>query len=320
MGLGLRGPACRAVHVEARAKLNLGLAVGPRRPDGFHEIATVFQSISLGDTLVITPRPRGFSLAVRFEDAAIARRVSPAPNIERRAMPRGRENLVLRAARVLRAHGLEGGARFELVKRIPSRAGLGGGSADAAAALIGLARLYGVRVPPRARVQWAAGLGADVPFQTTGGTALGVGRGDRLLALRLERPLRALVAVPSWRVSTATAYGRLDRGKYALTGWRAKLRFAQSLRSDAIRPRDALRLGNSFEVALGDQRRAFDSLCERLRRAGLENPRMSGSGSAVFGVLQPGASARALVERFEGTETLYAVRSARRALRVLVDG
>jgi 4-diphosphocytidyl-2-C-methyl-D-erythritol kinase len=317
MRSGLRGATCRAVRVEARAKLNLGLAVGPLRPDAFHEIATVFQSISLADSLVIRPRARGFSLGVRFEDAAFVRRGSSTRRVG--AVPRGPENLVLQAAQLLRARGLVGGARFELVKRIPSQAGLGGGSADAAAALVGLARLYGVRMSPRARWEWAATLGADVPFQTAGGTALGVGRGDRLRSLRLDRPLRALVAVPTWRVSTATAYGRLDRGKYALTEWKAKLRFAQSLGSDAVRPRDALRLGNSFEAVLGDQRRAFDSLCERLRRAGLANPRMSGSGSSVFGILQPGASARALVERFEGTETLYAVHSARRALRVVVD-
>src|SRR5262249_40796866 len=141
----------------------------------FHEIATVYQSITLADSLVILPRPRGFSLRVRFEDAAIGRHGSPGrrDRRDRRAGPRGPQKLVLRAARLLRARGLEGGARFELVKRIPSRAGLGGGSADAAAALIGLARLYGVRPTARTLWEWAAALGADVPFQITGGTALG---------------------------------------------------------------------------------------------------------------------------------------------------
>ena len=279
----------------------------------------MFQSISLADSLVITPRPSGFTLSVRFEDAGVARRETRAVPAPRASVPRGPANLVLRAARLLRAQGLVGGARFRLIKRIPSQAGLGGGSADGAAALVGLARLYGMRLPPPLRLAWGAALGSDVPFLLAGGTALGLGRGDRLASLRLERPFRALIAVPSWRVSTAAAYARLDRGKYGLTAWSANLTFAQRLGSDGVRPRDALRLGNSFEAVLGDRRRAFESLRERLRRAGVPSPRMSGSGSAVFGLLRPGASARALVDRFEGPERLYAVRSARKALRVLVD-
>jgi len=134
------------VIVEARAKLNLGLAVGPRRADGYHDLATVFQSVSLADHLIARPAARGFTLRVRHERAAArGGRGRSGP------VPAGRDNLVLRAARLLaRRVGLEGGARFELVKRIPAGAGLGGGSADAAAALAALAALHRVRLAPAA--------------------------------------------------------------------------------------------------------------------------------------------------------------------------
>jgi 4-diphosphocytidyl-2-C-methyl-D-erythritol kinase len=305
--------ARRRVEVEARAKLNLGLAVGPRRPDGFHEIATVFQSISLADTLVARPRRRGFALAVRHARAA-ARGREPRPSA---GVPAGRANLVLRAARQLAAHDPRiGGASFSLVKRIPARAGLGGGSADAAAALAALDALYGVRRPRAERLALAAELGSDVPFAALGGTALGLGRGERLTPLRLARPFRAVVAVPRWRVSTAAAFRRLDRDKMVLTLWRAKLRIAKGLRPGAVAPHDALRLGNAFEDVLGERRADFESLSGRLCAAGAGWARMTGSGSAVFGVLDPGISDRHVVGRFTGGETLYRVRSRRAGLRL----
>jgi 4-diphosphocytidyl-2-C-methyl-D-erythritol kinase len=298
------------VRVEARAKLNLGLAVGPARPDGFHELATVFQSISLADTLILEPRPRGFSLAVRFEDASARGGARSARRAAVAAVPRGPANLVLRAARLLSArHGLPGGVRFTLIKRIPAGAGLGGASADAAAALVGLARLHRLRLDPAARQASGAELGSDVPFALLGGTALGLGRGERLRRLHLSRPFRAVLAVPSWRVSTARAFRRLDLRKYDLTRWTANLRFAQALGREAIRVQRAVRLGNSFEEVLGERRSEFLSLCARLRRAGVMEPHLTGSGSAVFGIVPVGIPGRRVVERFTGNEAIYLVRS-----------
>ncbi len=303
----------RRVRVEARAKLNLGLAVGPRRRDGFHELATVFQSISLADTLVAEHRPRGFELVVRHRGRA----ARPGPAGPGRGVPAGPGNLVLRAARlVARRTALPGGARFVLVKRIPARAGLGGGSADAAAALAALCALYGVRAPRSERLEWAAELGSDVPFASTGGTALGLGRGERLTRLALARPFRAVVAVPGWRISTANAYARIDHSKYGLTLWPSKLRFGKSLRRMALEPLAALRLGNTFEGALGGRRLAFADLRSRLREAGLMEPRLSGSGSSVFGLLEPRVTAPGVLARFRGAETLYVVRSAGAGLHI----
>ena len=302
------------VRVEARAKLNLGLAVGPRRDDGFHEIATVMQSISLADTLTAAPRRRGFTLAVRLEEAAARGRTLRAGAA---AVPKGQRNLVIRAARrAARRFGIEGGARFLLVKRIPSRAGLGGGSADAAAAIAGLLALHRVRPGASARLELAAELGSDVPFALAGGTALGLGRGEKLTRLGLGSTFRAVIAVPPWRVSTAWAYGRIDLQKYVLTPWRAKLRSAQVLGREGVSLKKAMRLGNTFEQVLGNRRTDFLSLCARLREAGASEVRMTGSGSAVFGILAPGVQATEVVRRFEGSEPLYVVRSVQAGLRL----
>lgn len=306
------------MRVEARAKLNLGLAVGPRRPDGFHDLATVFQSVTLADTLVARPMPRGFRLRVRHEDAAWPRpENSSAPAPSRSTVPHGQDNLVLRAARFASARwNLRIGVAFTLVKRIPAQAGMGGGSADAAAALVALARLAGRRFPRPERIAMGLELGSDVPFAITGGTAVGLGRGERLRRSRLAHRFRALVALPAWRISTAEAFARIDSRKYGLTGWGAKLRSAQHLESKAINPHAALRLGNTFERVLGARTRDFESLCARLEACGLEHPRMTGSGSAVFGLVPAGVPWSRVVSRFEGAERLFAVRSAASALRI----
>jgi 4-diphosphocytidyl-2-C-methyl-D-erythritol kinase len=302
------------VQVEARAKLNLGLAIGPRRPDGFHELATVFQSVTLADTLVAERAPRGVRLRVRWEESA-ARGVLGLR--ARAAVPDGAENLASRAAQhVMRRLGLPGGIRLALVKRIPAQAGLGGGSADAAAALTAVLALHGLRVPLAERLALGAELGADVPFALLGGAALGLGRGEVLTRLRPARSFRAVIAVPRWRVSTARAFREIDRTRYGLTRWGAKLRFARATGRTVVEPARALRLGNTFEGVLGSRKTDFFGLCSRMREAGLRHPRLTGSGSAVFGLLRRSASVPQILGRFEGNETLYVVRSARSGLGI----
>ncbi len=305
---GVRGRTVRGVRIEARAKLNLGLAVGPPRSDGFHDLATIFQSTSLADTLEVRPRSRGFTLAVRYEDASV-RRAAVFRKLKTVRIPRGSDNLVLRAARVVAQRLSLPGAAFRLTKRIPSQAGLGGGSADAAAAITGLLRLHARRVPAADRLALAAAVGSDVPFAMRGGTALGLGRGERLTSLALRRPFRAVVAMPNWKITTASAFHRIDRTKYSLTVWKSKLRFAQSIARDEVRAHDALRLGNSFEEVLGDRSHAFASLCVRLRACGLEHPRLTGSGSSVFGIVPAGIAFGRVAKSFVGEERLFFVRS-----------
>jgi len=124
------------------------------------------------------------------------------------------------------------------------------------------------------------------------------------------------VAVPPWRVSTARAFRALDRSRYGLTRPKAKLRFGKVTGRTALEPRDVVRLGNSFEDVLGARRSDFIGLCSRMREAGLLEPRMTGSGSAVFGLLGRRSSARAVLDRLAGGEALYVVRSARRGLDI----
>lgn len=304
----------RRVEILARAKLNLGLAIGPRRPDGFHELATIFQSVSLADTLVAERRRRGCGLEVVHEQVADRGALAPRTLA---AVPPGPGNLALRAARLaLDRAGIRGGVQLRLTKRIPAQAGLGGGSADAAAALAAVFALHGLRVPAADRIRLGAELGSDVPFALFGGTALGLGRGELLTRLRPGRGFRALIAVPAWRARTASAFREMDRSRYALTRWKAKLRFAKAAGRMGLWPLHALRLGNSFEEALGTGMPRFIGLRARLREAGVLEPHMTGSGSAVFGLLGPRASARRVLGRFAGSEALFVVRPAGRGLRV----
>ena len=170
-------------------------------------------------------------------------------------------------------------------------------------------------MPKDARLALAASLGSDVPFALRGVYALGTGRGERLQPARLARRFRAVVVMPRWTVSTPAAYAAIDRHKNILTAWRATLRSAKLLGRNRISVGRVMRLGNSFEEALGDRRSRFISLCARLREAGTTEVRMTGSGSAVFGLLAPGARAKDVVSRFEGNETLYIVSSAESGLR-----
>lgn len=306
--------APRSVTIEARAKLNLGLAVGPVRADGFHELVTIFQSVSLSDTLTVRRTRSGFSLRVRHEHVAVRGRLARSAEA---AVPAGAGNLVLRAARLLAERfGIESGAEFELVKRIPARAGLGGGSADAAAALAGLAAVHGIPLSREQRITLGAELGSDVPFATIGGTALGRGRGERLTSLKLAKPFRALIAVPRWGISTAQAFAVIDRRRKHLTPWSAIIRSAQILGVERVSAERAMRLGNTFESALGIRQAAFIALKERLEAAGATSVHMTGSGSAVVGMLPEGRAGTDAVRRFHGKEALYLVRSMGRGLKL----
>lgn len=304
----------RRVEVAAHAKLNLTLAVGPLRADGFHELATVFQSISLADTLEAERTSRGFTLVLRHDEAAVR---GARPRQARAVVPAGADNLVLRAARLVHERlGLRGGMCLRLTKRIPAEAGMGGGSADAAAALAATLALHEVRLSLADRLALALELGSDVPFAMFGGTALGFGRGERLERLHLASPFRAIVAMPAWRVSTPDAFRRIDRRKYGLTRWGREHRFLSSLGRQGLRVAKVVARGNTFEEVLGPRRQEFETLCARMRAAGLHGPRLTGSGSAVFGLVPDGVRTQELVDRFIGDEPLYAVRSRASGLRL----
>ena len=181
----------KSVRVPAYAKVNLRLDVLGRRADGYHELRTIFQTISLHDTLVLeTKRDPGIDLCIDG-------------NSQLAGEP-GQDNLVYRAIEALtREIGFQHGVRAVLTKRIPVGRGLGGGSSDAAAALLGLLRLTGKRIEAARLLEIASRLGADVPFFLHGGRALGIGRGDEIYPLP-DAPRRHVLVVSPHEIAVPT--------------------------------------------------------------------------------------------------------------------
>jgi 4-diphosphocytidyl-2-C-methyl-D-erythritol kinase len=257
----------KKVIVHAHAKVNLDLRVFGTRADGYHELRTVFQSVELHDTLVCVARRGPFALRCR---------ASGVPNDD--------TNLVWRAAVALwTAIGRAGTPRdtaITLKKVIPVQAGLGGGSADAAAALRGLGRLWG-GAPPTVLREVAAGIGADVPFFLSGGTALGLGRGEEIYPLVDLPPHWVVIVQPPYGVSTAEAYAWYDEDRAA--GLREP-REAQIL--PVPWPTRAAQMINDLEPPAVRRHPEIGTLKLLLREAGAMAASMSGSGSAVFGLFR----------------------------------
>jgi 4-diphosphocytidyl-2-C-methyl-D-erythritol kinase len=193
--------AAAAVTARAPAKVNLQLAVGQAGADGFHSVVTVYHALSLFDEVSVRPAAR-MAVLVRGEDAA--------------AVPTGRENLAWQAASALgRAAGLDAArssVRIEIRKRIPVAAGLAGGSADAAAALVACNELWQAGLTQRELAEIGADLGSDVPFALAGGTAVGRGRGEQLTpALMPSTSYHWVLAFADGQLSTPAVYSALDR-------------------------------------------------------------------------------------------------------------
>jgi 4-diphosphocytidyl-2-C-methyl-D-erythritol kinase len=274
-------PAAGAsVTLTAHAKINLVLELLGPREDGYTELETVYQSIELGDELTLTGAPSGVALD---DDGGVG-------------LPPER-NLAVRAARAwLEAAGSPGGVRLRLAKRVPERAGLGGGSADAAAVMAGLERLYGARVPPSRRAELAAALGADVPFFLVGGLAIGRGRGERLEPLEDLRPWHVLLVRAGPGLSTAAVFERARRSLTPRSRAPTIHRFVSYIRAGqpGLPP-----LHNALAPAACDLAPQIRDLVEKLEGMGAAAA-MTGSGSAVFGLF-PGADeaekARARIDR-----------------------
>ena len=289
------------MELNAAAKVNLALEILSRRPDGYHEIATVMQTVDLSDRLVLEEAD---SLEVR----------TSAPGV-----PSDERNLAYRAAAALRqAAGIEYGARITLDKRIPVAAGLGGGSTDAAATLVGLNRLWGLRWPVERLEELAVGLGMDVPFFLRGGAAMATGRGERL------RPLSgaalALVLVnPRFAVSTADMYGRVTPSMYSDGG---RARDAASALETRRSSRVARTLYNGLEVAARAAYPQIGHMQAALVAAGALGAAMSGSGPTVFGVARSWEQARQIRTRVaRGSWECWAVRTLRGpAIRIRANG
>jgi 4-diphosphocytidyl-2-C-methyl-D-erythritol kinase len=187
------------VTVRVPAKVNLQLSVGPRRDDGYHDLVTVFHSVSLFDEVTVRPADRA-SVRVTGQDAS--------------QVPAGRTNLAARAARALAAavkRRGQSGVQIEIRKRIPIAAGLAGGSADAAATLVACNELWKTGLTLAELSEIAAGLGSDVPFALLGGTAIGQGRGERLTAALAAGTYHWVLAFATGGLSTPDVYAACDR-------------------------------------------------------------------------------------------------------------
>jgi len=266
------------VSERARAKLNLGLAVRGRRPDGYHELHTLFATVDVCDEVRLVPRAEGVRLRVAGEVA----------------VPGGQENLAWRAAAAyLEAAGVRGGVEIELTKRVPAGAGLGGGSADAAAVLRGLVRMYPAGVDLAAL---ARGLGADVPFLLRGGLAEARGVGEEL---RFLEPVEAhfVLVKPPFGVTTAAAYAGLEPGDFGpeldVSG------ILEALRRGAPPP-----WRNDLERPVFRAHPELAELKRELEASGLAGVLMSGSGSTLLALVAGRAAAearaRALARRLAG--------------------
>jgi 4-diphosphocytidyl-2-C-methyl-D-erythritol kinase len=287
--LSKRSGGVRRLVLSAAAKINLALEVLGKRPDGYHEIATVMQAVDLSDRLVL-------------EDAEVLELRASTP-----VVPTDGTNLALRAARVLReAAGVERGVRITLDKRIPVAAGLGGGSTDAAAALVGLNRLWGLRWPAPRLAELAVTLGMDVPFFLRGGAALGTGRGERLEPL-VGGALAVVLVSPRVGASTGEIYGGVTPEMYS-DGSRARQMVA------ALRGRRpatvALSLYNGLERVAAARHPQVRQMEAALLAAGALGAVMSGSGLTVFGVARSLDHARQLRARVSRASwECWAVRS-----------
>ena len=260
------------------AKVNLHLQVVGRRPDGFHEVRTLLQSIDLFDDLTVEEAPGG-GLEVEMEPADWA--------------PAGDSNLVLRAARRLeREPGMRPGSRFILNKRIPAAGGMGGGSADAAAALVLLDSFWDLDLG-RSRLQaYAAELGSDVPFFLHGGLALGIGRGEEGFPLPDLDPMGVVILFPDVQIPTTAAYGMLgDR----LTWCRPEANVYAFAAGLDVRPswKDMF---NDLQASVLEGWPVVGEAIRALRDTEPLRVGVSGSGGAVFGLYPDRAAAKQVGE------------------------
>jgi 4-diphosphocytidyl-2-C-methyl-D-erythritol kinase len=270
----------------APAKLNLFLHVLGRRADGYHEIQTVFRLIDRADRVGIAPRPDG---AIRFSG------------------PFGDDDLCVRAAKLLQAESAaRAGAELALDKRLPVGGGLGGGSADAAAVLLGLSRLWRLRWPLARLDEVATRLGMDVPFFLRGGTALATGRGERIEPLR-GRSLGLVLVNPRFAVSTAAVYAQVTPAMYTDGGHAKALCAGLPRRSPA---RVAASLYNGLQEAAVAAHPPIGRIRAALLAAGALGALMSGSGPTVFGVARSFEHARQIRRRLtRGSWDCWAVRT-----------
>jgi 4-diphosphocytidyl-2-C-methyl-D-erythritol kinase len=301
----------REIRIPAFAKVNLRLDVLGKRADGYHELRTVFHTVTLHDMLRFRPgRGSGIKLQIQGN--------------EQLSHEAAEKNLVYRAVDVLRRElRIRPGVEILLQKKIPAGRGLGGGSSDAAAALLGYLQFTGKKLEPARLLEIAAGIGADVPFFLLGGCALGVGKGDEIYPLPDIQRLNLLIVSPrDIHVPTPDAYRWLHAPELAsLTKFAAthKLLGFCALCWSA----QGEQLSNDFEQAIFRRYPRLSQIRRALLQGGASEALLAGSGSAVFGIFPSPAKARRAVVGFPHDqayvcETISRSRYARRMKSAMV--
>ncbi|MDE6814717.1 MAG: 4-(cytidine 5'-diphospho)-2-C-methyl-D-erythritol kinase [Lachnospiraceae bacterium] len=262
---------------KAYAKINLGLDVIRRRPDGYHEVKMIMQTVGICDILTFRKSGRQDGAVTLF--------------LDKKGLPCGKENLVYRAAELLtRTHGLRDGVEITLEKRIPIAAGMAGGSTDAAAVFHGMNELFGLSMSLQEMKDLGVGIGADVPYCIQGGTALSEGIGEILTALPSPPEAYLLIAKPDISVSTKFVYENLHADRLQshpdIDG------MVQALERGSLEG-IVSRMENVLETVTVREYPVIHMLKDIMRREGALNALMSGSGPTVFGVYKTREAAEA---------------------------
>jgi 4-diphosphocytidyl-2-C-methyl-D-erythritol kinase len=283
------------VRVRVPAKINLHLAVGERKPDGYHDLVTVFHAVDLFDEVLVSPAAR---LSVR------------TPGVP--GVPAGGKNLAGSAARALAARlGTKASVTIEISNQIPVAGGMAGGSADAAAALVGCAALWGADLTRDALAEVGAELGADVPFALSGGTAVGTGRGERLSPVLARTPLHWVLALADGTLSTPQVYAELDRlrsvGRPPQAGGVQDLLAALATGDPEL---VAPHLVNDLQAAAFSLRPDLRRTLRAGREAGALGGVVSGSGPTIALLAADASAASSIAAELAGSGTCRSVRIA----------
>lgn len=262
------------------AKINWLLRILGKREDGFHELCTIFQTVSLFDEIT-------------FEESD---KLSLTCNIEN--IPTGETNLIIKAANVLRNEfDVKKGARIYLEKRIPAPGGLGGGSSNAAVALFGLATLWNLDVEFEKLVEIGTKLGSDVPFFFYGGTAFGIGRGTEIVSMEDFDEKFLLIVTPNIEVSTAEAFARINAPYLTNETSKSILKICQN-EADRFKSRQKT-LSNDFEKSVFEFQPEIGRVKEKLLNLGAQQAVLSGSGASVFAIFDKEETRQATLKALE---------------------
>lgn len=263
----------KRITLKAYAKINWALDVLGKRPDGYHEVRMVMQSIDLWDVISIAEKEKGISVTCSTGD-----------------IPVDETNTAYKAAALIKERfGIEKGIAIELEKHIPVAAGMAGGSADAAAVLVGLNRMWGLNLKDRDIMALAGPVGSDVPFCVAGGTALAEGRGEQITALSPAEGIWLVLITPEQHISTAEVYGRLDLSSISVRPDIASM-------VDSLRHRDLEGIARNMRNVLEEVTAELCPLIGIIKRdifgQGAIGCCMSGSGPTVYGLFGDEGSAK----------------------------